>query len=622
MPNNQSEEYLMLFSIGPVQEFIAQARRTRDLWFGSHLLSELSKEGARTFENLGGRLVYPVLSTNNRGESVQTSAPNKILGEIKNDDPKEIARRVRRAITAKWKLYAEETRKKVDSYINIGTWNRQVGDLVEFYASWINMKETEQSEQFKKSAKSVYYYALDKAETLLAARKLLRDFKQNDPGVMYGEKKSSLDGGRESVWRAQEEHQFQLARFGVQEGEALDAISVIKRLSLRLHPEQESFSSVCETAFLPYKDLIKRDAALRGAVDVYLRQVITLLGRTERLDNLSSSADLHGEARLFYPRRIEDYLNETVQGTPEQIQDWQMCIAAYLENLYQGKYSEGKLKGSSLPRPTPYYAFLIADGDHMGKQLRSIDDIVGHITFSGALSDFCMAAVKIMKNHKGELVYGGGDDILAYLPIHCCLEAAKELRECFMEIMGHALPTLSIGIVIAHMLEPLEEVRQMAQEAEKLAKETRNALAVYFHKRGGNDSMKVAFSFEDDPVQQMQMIRCWMSKPFFSVKFAYGLRELYRTYMEMRQDSEWLNDTESLGKLIWMEIGRLARKKKPEGIPAEEIEEWIEDALKPLYKPGDRPLEKLKELSEQFIVTIQLEQLGGHYEETAANTTS
>lgn len=35
--------YLFLFTIGPVQEFIAAARRTRDLWAGSQLLSELSR---------------------------------------------------------------------------------------------------------------------------------------------------------------------------------------------------------------------------------------------------------------------------------------------------------------------------------------------------------------------------------------------------------------------------------------------------------------------------------------------------------------------------------------------------------------------------------------------------
>ncbi|MBI2566887.1 MAG: hypothetical protein HYV63_07650 [Candidatus Schekmanbacteria bacterium] len=39
-------EQLLLVTIGPVQDFIASARRCRDLWHGSWLLSELGKAAA------------------------------------------------------------------------------------------------------------------------------------------------------------------------------------------------------------------------------------------------------------------------------------------------------------------------------------------------------------------------------------------------------------------------------------------------------------------------------------------------------------------------------------------------------------------------------------------------
>lgn len=41
-------KHLLAITIGPVQGFIAAARRTRDLWSGSVLLSEVSKAVART----------------------------------------------------------------------------------------------------------------------------------------------------------------------------------------------------------------------------------------------------------------------------------------------------------------------------------------------------------------------------------------------------------------------------------------------------------------------------------------------------------------------------------------------------------------------------------------------
>lgn len=53
--------YLYVLSIGSVQDFIAAARRTRDLWFGSHLLSEISKAAAKSIAEDGGLLIFPAL---------------------------------------------------------------------------------------------------------------------------------------------------------------------------------------------------------------------------------------------------------------------------------------------------------------------------------------------------------------------------------------------------------------------------------------------------------------------------------------------------------------------------------------------------------------------------------
>ncbi|MCF8004887.1 MAG: type III-B CRISPR-associated protein Cas10/Cmr2, partial [Chromatiaceae bacterium] len=51
---------LITLSIGPVQSLIEAARRTRDLWGGSWLLSELSRAAARTLHNAQpGSLIFP-----------------------------------------------------------------------------------------------------------------------------------------------------------------------------------------------------------------------------------------------------------------------------------------------------------------------------------------------------------------------------------------------------------------------------------------------------------------------------------------------------------------------------------------------------------------------------------
>jgi CRISPR-associated endoribonuclease Cas6 len=70
--------YLLSISIGPVQDFIASARRSRDLWFGSWLLSQLSKAAALAIaelvlapefkERMAFRALSPMTETIRAGE--------------------------------------------------------------------------------------------------------------------------------------------------------------------------------------------------------------------------------------------------------------------------------------------------------------------------------------------------------------------------------------------------------------------------------------------------------------------------------------------------------------------------------------------------------------------------
>jgi len=54
-------QHVLVITLGPVQDFIASARRCQDLWFGSWLLSDLSRAVARTVDAFAGgdALVFP-----------------------------------------------------------------------------------------------------------------------------------------------------------------------------------------------------------------------------------------------------------------------------------------------------------------------------------------------------------------------------------------------------------------------------------------------------------------------------------------------------------------------------------------------------------------------------------
>src|SRR6266566_9426740 len=71
----QQERYMLMFSLGPVQTFIVQARKTRDLWLGSYLLAILMEAAMRGMSNV---LVYPTTPTLEKGNNVP-DLPNKYV---------------------------------------------------------------------------------------------------------------------------------------------------------------------------------------------------------------------------------------------------------------------------------------------------------------------------------------------------------------------------------------------------------------------------------------------------------------------------------------------------------------------------------------------------------------
>ena len=102
--------HLLAIAVGPVQDFIAAARRTRDLWFGSDLLSEISRAVAKAVEDQRGRLIFPA---DLKAENVA----NVILAELGTGDPKVIVAVCQASSTGSLAKVAEEARSEAASVI-------------------------------------------------------------------------------------------------------------------------------------------------------------------------------------------------------------------------------------------------------------------------------------------------------------------------------------------------------------------------------------------------------------------------------------------------------------------------------------------------------------------------
>ncbi|QDA31651.1 type III-B CRISPR-associated protein Cas10/Cmr2 [Thermococcus indicus] len=164
--------------------------------------------------------------------------------------------------------------------------------------------------------------------------------------------------------------------------------------------------------------------------------------------------------------------------------------------------------------PPKYYAVLKMDGDNMGKVLsgsKAVKDVgeyfvseskvgalrpvtpVIHTAITRSLSRFAVGLVpNVAETHDAELLYAGGDDVLALVPIDRAFSLSYDVRGEFSENwIGHEplqgdTRSMSGGLLISYYKEPLYAIIPDVNKLEHLAKESgRNALAIGYRKHSG-----------------------------------------------------------------------------------------------------------------------------------------
>jgi CRISPR-associated protein Cmr2 len=253
--------------------------------------------------------------------------------------------------------------------------------------------------------------------------------------------------------------------------------------------------STSHVAALPLlQQLAQRADTARDAWDRYLTELRSSAVRRTLIEQERIAwkypphpviADYDGS--LLFEERLDDVL---AGAPPGDIQGAKGALRDFLRATLQ--------EGTS---PLPYYALLHADGDNMGKVIDAIDTLERHQELSRNLSIFAGKVRTIVENdHAGALIYAGGDDVLALVPLHTALPCADHLARTFYEQLqqftapndektGTISPTLSVGIAVWHHIEPLADALDLVRQAEKQAKDVhrKNALAVTLSKRSGAD---------------------------------------------------------------------------------------------------------------------------------------
>ncbi|MBI1747849.1 MAG: type III-B CRISPR-associated protein Cas10/Cmr2 [Acidobacteria bacterium] len=572
--------HLLAIAIGPVQAFIAAARRTRDLWFGSLLLSEISKAAARAVSTAGGQLIFPAPhALDDLKKESQFNVANVIMAELSEGlTPNAVKESAEDAAKACWQSYAEEARSVAGELIDPNIWNGQIDDVIEFYAAWTPLKSSDQ-----------YRHARQRLMRLLAGRKALRNFRPAHGHA--GVPKSSLDGARETVLVCESnqhdtrnrrrsilrknENDGLAQRLRLSAGEELDIIGITKRAATK-----EAFASVVRVAADPWIRGIK---ARSGEAENTLRQIA---------DQCKGAAFATGTGRhysgifpfdgsVLYPSRLQSMLR-VPRGTEHDTGAFDDLFSeSDRETLKSIQALLGKLQkrtdgGMGYGEPDPYFAILVADGDRIGKTISNIGSAVEHRKFSQNLAAFAGQARHIVEeSHHGCLVYSGGDDVLAFVPVDQSLDCARRLHDQFHALLsawrddaGNS-PTLSVGLVIGHCMEPLEDLLEYGRTAEKAAKEPdRNGIAVHLHTRGGA-SIQIRTQWSTDSDALDKRLKKWADmhrKDQIPDKAAYGLRELVRDYKSECWPTETGKQSSALAAALQSDaLRRIKRKKGQQG---------------------------------------------------------
>jgi CRISPR-associated protein Cmr2 len=462
--------YLTLFTIGPVQGFIAQARKLQDLYSGSYLLSYLSKMTMQKAKEMGALILFP--NTEQFTLTQQESAPNRFLMKLDKDTPAQLSEfcsSLEAYLRQVWRDIAKEilknTKLKCSHDVQV-----QIDSLLQVYYA---------SENYLAGEKFNVCY--QNVMQRIGSAKILRGFQQMDEpagrkcnlmyeynALFYRKSKKFLTKSAQQVKGRQD---FSLEKY-IDENETLGAIAFVKRcLRFAISEFNDSYPSVFDI-YEMYGDKL------------YLNEKEP---KTEA-EKIEAASDKHG----YYAMVMFD---------GDDMGKW------------YSKPDDNGVKQEEIERFQVYLSSKISDFATV--DTRSIvnwsERKNGVVIYAGG-EDF-LGALNIRKIFS----------TLQELHKKFCMIDLSEYTNQKVNL------TFSAGIVIAHVKTPLPLVLELAREAEKQAKthEGKDAFCLTIARRSGEMTRFVQpFQFnEKNSLEIFDRLVEIIIKEDLSVKFIYQLSE-------------------------------------------------------------------------------------------------
>ena len=576
---------LVVYSITPVQDFIGKARKLRDYWTGSVLLSYLAFCGiTAVMEELGpDHILYPSLQNQtlveqwlekknssfakfleetdknlqklNKDSQSIASFPNKFVFICNHEDIEETCKMIEEKIDSEWKAIAgivkeyllKFAEKNKDAFC--GIWDKTVDKFWKY--SWAATDFATENNKMELEALLQNDKWQNEFETMKEFDGKFKNdafYPDYDASNLYGATHSLVQGllaaGKMKPTSFKNK----------QNGEKCPLCSEHEVLN-------DSPADIAATEYnkniTAFWDRIRKAANPNGEY--------TQIGKTERLCAICALKRFLPLGYVFTDKNhilhktlVESYADGNFPSTTEMARWEKDCNLSAEERKKKAQdYHKSELVAENANdagnNTDKYYAFLLMDGDKMGDLINgeateatwndvinikkkdstvfAKNDFAGkkrtinpalHSMISDSLNNFARYGVQpsVDVGH-GKLIYAGGDDVCAILPLTTVFETADKIRKVYqlsygevtengsVELkepkpemskivmhLGHSNNqdetkiSLSGAIIIAHHKQPLKEVIQTAHSVlDGIAKEKsgRNSIAIRLMKRSGGD---------------------------------------------------------------------------------------------------------------------------------------
>ena len=553
------------FTLGPVQGFVAQARRTRDFWAGSFLLSWLAGAAMQTVIVQDRTIVFPTADQDYlawlRGERKgkrprQGGIPNRFKVTVNDQfQPALVEQAVRKAWRAvAEKVWEKDLKRHCERYPDSRViWDRQINGFWEI--AW----------------------CIGDDDSLLDRRK---NWRTQIPPAEAGVKCSVIAGWQElsglpaktleTFWKPLRQD----CGRDFADDEALCAIAFVKRRFPHYFEQVEAKMPGGWTLH-GWSVNPRTPSTLDLAAAPWLAQAVRHESEAAllRLHEAAKSLFSEGDSGIDRLRCVKDAYRERSGLTRLNSS---ALFAHVLDNKKecpdQTAVREMKKALKALQRqesPTPFYAILLMDGDSLGALLRNQDH---QLKIPKALEHFTRAVPDIVDRYNGFLIYAGGDDVLALLPLENALQCAATVRQVYLDAFGAQglQSTISAAVEYAHVKMPLTRILGDAHKLlDEVAKDERgrDALAVRVWKPGGKalewampwewaldgaevklSQLAAQFARDDATVKGKEADR-FSSKFFYKIRERFDLLNPPRCKSGQPEESAIFNESDALSLL-------------------------------------------------------------------------